>query len=152
MNDNAILSLRKMFGTEELSEKDVKYRVVRSCVGIATAVCIVYGAYSIPQNALIEAQKAAKEAPRLVILGREEEETVALIAESIQQEDGTVLSLDDFLGMLICGACSRKCPLLAPRCRRGMSKAETQTAYYEEAIALIENADPLLNALSFDDV
>lgn len=147
MNDSVILSLRKIFGTDELSDRDLKYRVVRSCVGIGMAVCIIYGAYSIPKSALADVQTAAEEAPRLVILGREEEETIALIAESIQQSDGTILTLEEFLNTLICGACSRKCPLLAPRCRRGMSKAETQTSYYSEAVEMIENND-----LSFGDI
>lgn len=85
-------------------------------------VCIAYGAYSIPKNELLEVQKAAAESPRLVILGREDEETVALIAESIQQEDGSVLSLDDFLNTLICGSCSRKCPCWPPGAAGGCPK------------------------------
>lgn len=150
MNSQVISALRKLCGTEELSDKDVKYRIIRSCAGIAMVVCIAYGAYSIPKNELLEVQKAAAESPRLVILGREDEETVALIAESIQQEDGSVLSLDDFLNTLICGSCSRKCPLLAPRCRRGMSKAETQTAYYSDAVELLNSSESILGTLSFE--
>lgn len=143
MNEHVLSAMRKMCGTEELSDKDIKYRIVRSCIGVSIAVCVIYGAYSIPNGELVQAQKAMGESPRLVILGREEEETVAVIAETIQQADGSVLSLDDFLNTLICGACSRKCPLLAPRCRRGMAKAETQSAYYSEAVALIESGDTL---------
>lgn len=116
--------------------RTVKSQIVRSCVGITAAVCVLYGAYSLPRSQA-DTHMAAAESPRLVILGREEEETVTLIAESIQQEDGSILSLEDFLGTLICGACSRKCPLLSPRCRRGMSKAEAQSAYYDEAVELI---------------
>lgn len=141
MNERMASALRKLFGTEELSDRDVKYRIIRSCVGVSIAVCVVYGAYSIPNGELLQAKAASGAAPRLVILGREDEETVAVIAETIQQADGSVLSLDDFLNTLICGACSRKCPLLAPRCRRGMAKAETQSAYYSEAVSLLESGD-----------
>lgn len=141
MNEHMASALRKLFGTEELSDRDVKYRIIRSCVGVSIAVCVVYGAYSIPNGELLQAKAASGDAPRLVILGREDEETVAVIAETIQQADGSVLSLDDFLNTLICGACSRKCPLLAPRCRRGMAKAETQSAYYSEAVSLLESGD-----------
>lgn len=141
MNDQIVSALRKIYGTEDLSDRDVKYRIVRSCVGVSAAVCVLYGAYSIPSSELAEAQRAAAEAPRLVILGREDEETVAVIAETIQQSDGSVMSLNDYLNTLICGACSRKCPLLAPRCRRGMTKAETQTAYYSEAVSLLSSGE-----------
>lgn len=130
--------LRKLLGTEELSDKDVRLRIVRSCMGITLTVCVVYGAYSIPGGTKASLPNADAEAPRLVILGKEDEETVAIIAETIQQESGGILSLTDFLDTLICGACSRKCPLLSPRCRRGMAKAETQTEYYYEAVSLIE--------------
>lgn len=143
-------ALPRAFGLTGLSDKDVRFRIVRSCMGITAAVCVIYGAYSVPQAALAETKKAAEETPRLVILGREEEETIALIAESIQQEDGTVLSLDAFLDTLICGACSRKCPLLAPRCRRGMSKAETQSAYYAEALELLSQDVP--DGLRYEDL
>lgn len=149
MSDSMMSALRKLFGTEELSDRDVKYRVIRSCVGVSIAVCVVYGAYSIPNGELLQAKAADDDAPRLVILGREDEETVAVIAETIQQSDGSVLSLDDFLNTLICGACSRKCPLLAPRCRRGMAKAETQSAYYSEAVSLLESAD---GGLKYEDL
>ena len=142
--------LRKLLGAEELSDQDIKYQVVRSFVGIGMAVCVVYGAYSIPKSAWAESQKAAAETPRLTILGREEEETVALIAESIQQDDGTIMSLNDFLNTLICGACSRKCPLLAPRCRRGMSKAETQSAYYSDAVALLESGSITMEGIQLE--
>lgn len=93
------------------------------------------------------------EAPRLVILGKEGEETVAVIAEEISQDDGSVMSLEDFLGKLICGACSRRCPLLAPRCQRGKSKAETQTAYYEQAVVLLSDEGDGIsyNDLSFEE-
>lgn len=128
--------------------RPLKYQIVRSCSGITAAVCILYGAYSIP-HAQADTYTAAAESPRLVILGREEEETVALIAESILQEDGSLLSLEDFLDTLICGACSRKCPLLAPRCRRGMSKADAQSAYYAEAVDLIQQDG---KALRYKDI
>lgn len=68
MNSQVISALRKLCGTEELSDKDVKYRIIRSCAGIAMVVCIAYGAYSIPKNELLEVQKAAAESPRLVTL------------------------------------------------------------------------------------
>lgn len=138
MKNSTVHILRKIFGTEELSEKDVKCRIVRSCMGITMAVCVIYGSYSIPAGVQRASEDTDADAPRLVILGREEEETIAVIAETIHQEDGKILSLNDFLDTLICGACSRKCPLLAPRCRRGMAKAETQTEYYHEAVAMIE--------------
>ncbi|MCD7765602.1 MAG: hypothetical protein LUH53_03665, partial [Lachnospiraceae bacterium] len=65
----------------------------------------------------------------------------AVIAAEISQADGSVISLEDFLNKLICGACSRKCPLIAPRCKRGKSKAEIQTEYYEQAVELLADAN-----------
>lgn len=147
MNKTVVCAFGKICGAEELTDRDMKYRVIRFCIGISTAVCVVYGAYSIPASEISGLQNLSEEAPRLVILGREEEETIAVIAESIQQADGTVLSLDEFLDTLICGACSRKCPLLAPRCRRGMAKAELQTEYYNEAVDMIESGELLVGKI-----
>lgn len=141
MNEHIVSALRKICGMEDLTDKDVKYRIIRSCLGISAAVCVVYGACSATESKRAALVKNAQDAPRLVILGREDEETVAVVAETIQQADGSIWSLDDYLNTLICGACSRKCPLLAPRCRRGMSKAETQSSYYSEAVTLLEQSD-----------
>ncbi|MCD8321833.1 MAG: hypothetical protein LUC89_02985 [Oscillospiraceae bacterium] len=138
--------------SEEQKDANVKKTVLRLFSGITLAVCIAYGSGVVISSHIKAMNTEEAETPRLVILGKEDEETVAIIAEEISHDDGSVMSLEDFLSKLICGACSRRCPLLSPRCTRGKSKAETQTAYYEQAVDLLsgEGDGISYNDLSFE--
>lgn len=80
---------------------------------------------------------AAIEEPVIVIYGLEDEAKVAKIAQEIQEDDGSIQPLDEFLGRLICGKCNRQCSLLALFCNKGETKKELQTGYYYEAVDFI---------------
>ncbi|MCD7717674.1 MAG: hypothetical protein LUI39_14735 [Lachnospiraceae bacterium] len=127
--------------SEEQKESSIRKKVICLCAGITLVVCVTYSG-GVAVSSHIQAMNTEEaEAPRLVILGKEDEETIAVIAEEISQADGSVISLEEFLNKLVCGACSRKCPLIAPRCKRGKSKAETQSAYYEQAVEFLAGAN-----------
>ncbi|MCD7955678.1 MAG: hypothetical protein LUG93_08005 [Lachnospiraceae bacterium] len=127
--------------SEEQKESNIRKKVICLCAGITLVVCVTYSGGAAISSHIQAMNTEEAEAPRLVILGKESEETIAVIAAEISQADGSVLSLEDFLDKLICGACSRKCPLIAPRCKRGKSKAEIQTAYYEQAVELLADTN-----------
>lgn len=59
----------------------------------------------------------------------EQEEHSEVIDDSSEDEDK--LSLDDYLRSLTCDGCGKRCPLISPRCGRGVQQAEEAKVAYE---------------------
>lgn len=80
-------------------------------------------AHPVPEDTVIS-QKTDNQ-----FVAEEPKKEEAAIEESRGDEDAP--SLDEYLKGLFCNGCGRHCSLLAPQCRKGVSRAKTaQTEYY----------------------
>jgi hypothetical protein len=75
--------------------------------------------------------------PAITLLPSNNVHKIMEIVSEIENDDGSVMPLVDYLDNNICGACALKCALTAPRCGTGVGTAARQTDYYYEAVSVI---------------
>ena len=120
-----------------ISQRSKGQKIARGFIGITGTLCVAYCAVSFIKSEAVPASVSEDDSVKLVILGQEDEEAIAIAAQEISQPDGSVMSFDDFIKGKICGSCSRRCLLTSPHCNNGRKKVEKQQNYYTEALVLL---------------